>query len=135
LQARVWNGIVTIAVGVLLFAEAHTLAQTTNIFLNPEADAFVREAAPTNNYGRAGSLSVSGTAVTNGFGVIGGRADSLARFRLADAVAALDAAFGNHEWFIACAALHLYEMGAPNNALFSRGVGSFEVRWLASGDV
>jgi len=111
-----------------------SLAQT-NVLLTPEADAFTLAVAPTNNYGRAGSLSVSGATATNGFGLIGGRADSLARFSLTETVASLDAAFGNHEWFIASAVLRLYEMGAPNNALFSRGVGAFEVRWLASGDV
>ena len=109
-------------------------AQTTNVLLNPEADAFVREAAPTNNYGRAGSLSVSGIGATNGLGVPGGRADTLARFELNEIVAALDGTFGNHDWFIASAVLRLYELGAPNNALFNRGIGSFQIRWLPSGN-
>src|SRR5262245_17605680 len=108
-----------------------SVGQITNVSVNPAEDAFIREAAPTNNYGRAGSLSVGGVSATNGFGVLGGRADSLVRFRLGDVVALLDTMFGNHDWFVAGASLRLYEMGAPNNALFSRGVGAFEIRWLA----
>jgi len=107
-------------------------AQVTNVSLNPEADTFVRAAAPAANYGGAGSLTVSGESATNGFGVPGGRAESLARFHLDTVVPALDGAFGDHDWFIVAASLQLYEMGAPNNALFSRGIGAFEVRWLAT---
>jgi len=119
---------------LVILVSAKACAQTTNVSVNPEADAFIREAAPANNYGRAGSLSVAGVSATNGFGLLGGRADSLVRFRLNEVAASLDTAFGNHEWFITSAALRLYETGAPNNALFNRGVGAFEVRWLASGD-
>src|SRR5262245_9717907 len=119
---------------VIAFVASTSVAQITNVSLSCEADAFVREAAPTNNYGRAGALSVAGILATNGFGLPGGRADSLARFRLNEVVASLDAAFGNHEWLINRVALRLYEIGAPNNSLFSRGIGAFEVRWLASGN-
>src|SRR5262249_24846346 len=119
---------------ILCLAPARAGGQTTNFLLNPEEDAFVREAAPTNNYGRAGAVSVGGVGATNGFGVLGGRVESLVRFRLSDALPSLDAAMGGHEWFIAAAGLQLYEMGAPNNPLFNRGIGALEVRWLASGD-
>jgi hypothetical protein len=118
----------------LVLASLSSLAQTTNILVNPEADAFIRAAAPAANYGGAGSLSVGGVTATNGFGVLGGRADSLVRFNLGESVNALDSAFGNHDWFVVSAVLQLYEIGTPNNALFSRGIGAFEVRWLASGD-
>jgi len=119
---------------VIGMAAGSAPAQTNNVSVNPEADAFVRAQAPTANYGRAGSLAVAGVSATNGFGVPGGRADSLARFPLDAVVSSLDSTFGNHEWFVANASLRLYELGAPNNALFSRGVGAFEVRRLASGD-
>ena len=122
------------AIMLVLFRGVACLAQLTNFSVNPEADAFVREADPTNNYGLAGSLSVAGVSATNGFGIPGGRADSLVRFQWNEVLNALDAALGNHDWFIACAALRLYEIGAPNNALFSRGIGTFEARWLTSGD-
>jgi hypothetical protein len=111
-----------------------SFAQTTNLSVNLEADAFIREAAPASNYGRAGALNVGGTSATNGFGVPGGRFDSLVRFRLNDTLGSLEKSFGDQDWFIAGAALRLYEMGAPNNPLFNRGVGVFEIRWLASGD-
>src|SRR5262245_9206805 len=109
------------AFGALLvfgFGLLPSFAQTTNVVLNPEADAFIREVAPTNNYGRAGSLSVAGPSSTNGFGATGGRADSLLRFRLNEVIASLDTAFGDGNWFFLRARLKLYEMGAPNNALF-----------------
>lgn len=124
----------TAALAAFALASVTSLAQMTNVSVNPEADAFIRDFAPTNNYGRAGALSVGGASATNGFGVLGGRADSLIRFRVNEVAASMDTVFGNHDWLIINAALHLYEMGAPNNALFSRGVGAFEVRWLAAGD-
>jgi hypothetical protein len=123
------------ASALLLGAAGLSFGQTTNLLLYAEADAFLRAAMPTNNYGRAGSLSVAGLAATNGFGVPGGRSDSLVRFSLAESVPRLDEAFGDHTWFILNAVLRLYEMGSPNNASFSRGVGAFEIRWLAQGDV
>src|SRR5262245_54971714 len=100
-----------ILLNALALASSLAVAQTTNVTVNPEADAFLREAALTSNYGRAGSLSVGGVAATNGFGVLGGRTDSLVRFRLDAVVTSLDTAFGNSDWFIAGAALQLYEIG------------------------
>src|SRR5262245_64088517 len=111
----------------IAFVASTSVAQTTNVSVSCEADAFVREAAPTNNYGRAGALSVAGILATNGSGLPGGRANSLARFRLNEVAASLDAAFGNHEWLIIRAELRLYEVAAPNNPLFSRGIGAVEV--------
>src|SRR5262245_42506166 len=85
---------------LLLWHAVASFAQTTNLSLIPEADAFVREADPSFNYGRAGSLSVAGRSATNGFGLLSGRTDSLVRLQLSEAVTALDEAFGD-DWFIA----------------------------------
>jgi len=126
---RVTSSLVAAALGLYFFG---AFAQTTNISLVPVADAFLRAAAPQDNYGRAGSLTVGGASATNGFGVPGGRFDSLLRFLLTDAVASLDNAFGSHDWFVARAVLRVNEVADPANALFPRGaLGPFELRWLA----
>lgn len=115
------------------FCSLGAFAQITNLSITPVADAFVRADAPLDNYGRAGSLAVAGASATNGFGLPGGRFDSLLRFPLADTVASLDAAFGHQDWFIARAMLRLNEVAAPANAILPRGaVGAFEVHWLAA---
>ena len=119
---------------LLGIAQLLSRGQVTNFLVAAEADAFVRELAPADNYGRAGNLSVAGASALNGFGAPGGGADSLMRFRLEAQAAELDSFFRNHDWFIARAALHLYELGMPNNPIFSMGVGSFSIAWLADGD-
>lgn len=95
-------------------------------------DAFVRAAAPTLNYGGAGALSVSGPAATNAAGVANGAFDSLIRFNTAGMVGHFDTWFGANNWVISGAWLRVTEDGAPNNALFNRGVGAFEIRWIAN---
>jgi hypothetical protein len=107
-------------------------AQTTNIAVAPEADAFVLSTAPANNYGGAGAISVSGSAATNGSGQQNGLFDSVLRFPMNGLVASVDGAFGTHNWMITRVTLRLVELGAPANALFNRGVGAFEIRWMAS---
>jgi hypothetical protein len=42
-----------------------------------------------------------------------------------------DLRFGTNNWFVTSAKLRVSEQGAPNNALFNRGVGAFEIRWMA----
>jgi len=96
------------------------------------ADAFVRSMAPTENYGVAGALSVSGSAALNVNGEQTGTLDTLIRFDLTDLVQQLDLLFGSHEWTIESIELTLEEQGAPNNPIFNRGVGRFEVRWIAA---
>jgi len=44
----------------------------------------------------------------------------------------LTSAFGTQSWVITKVRLIANEMAAPDNAVFNRGVGAFEVRWLAS---
>ena len=96
------------------------------------ADAIVRSVAPTENYGAAGALSVSGSAALNINGEQMGTLDTFIRFDLTDLVQQLDLLFGSHEWTIESIELTVEEQGAPNNPIFNRGVGRFEVRWIAA---
>jgi len=96
----------------------------------PVADAFVRAAAPTSNYGGAGSLSVSGSAAANQLGQQNGLFDTLMRFSLGATMASFDTALGAGNWTLTGATLKLTEQAAPNNLIFNRGTGSFEIRWI-----
>lgn len=98
----------------------------------PTADTFVREAAPTANYGGAGSVSVSGSAAVNGSGTENGPADALLRFSMGGVVASLDSTYGAGGWTVSGATLRLTEQAAPSNPLYNRGTGSFEIRWVAA---
>jgi hypothetical protein len=105
------------------------------VFTNtPSADSFVRSSAPTLNYGIAGSVSVSGSAATNASGTVNGIADSFVRFNTAAMVATFNSTFGPNNWVINGVTLKLSEQGAPPNNIFTRGVGSFEIRWIANDD-
>ena len=108
------------------------LGQTTNFAVTPSADAFVRSLAPGANYGAAGSLSVSGSAAVNGSGQQNGVFDSLIRFPMADVTANLNGVFGSDGWVVVSLVLTVSEVAAPNNPVFNRGVGAFEVRWIAA---
>jgi hypothetical protein len=109
-------------------------AQTTNFTVTPVADAFVRSLAPASNYGGAGALAVSGAVATNGSGQPNGLFDSLMRFPMGNLTSAMNAVFGANQWLVSGATLSVTEVGAPGNSLFNRGVGAFEIRWLASGN-
>ncbi|HPD15904.1 MAG TPA: PEP-CTERM sorting domain-containing protein [Planctomycetota bacterium] len=102
------------------------------ISITPTADAFVRSEAPASNYGLAGGLSVSGSAAVNASGQQRGLLNTFMRFDLSAFVAAMDAAFGAGGWQLEDAVLDLTEQGTPNNPIFNRGIGQFEVRWLAN---
>ena len=54
------------------------------------------------------------------------------RFDASALVAAMDAQFGGQPWAVTGATLALTEQGAPNNSIFNRGVGQFDVRWIAA---
>jgi hypothetical protein len=102
------------------------------IFTNtPVADAFVRSLDPTNNYGGAGALSVSGPIATNALGQQEGLLDTFMRFDESNAITNINSAFGAGQWAILNATLVLFEQGDPNNPIFNRGVGPFEVQWIA----
>jgi hypothetical protein len=107
-------------------------SQTVTISVNPEGDAFVRSAAPSGNYGGAGAIAVSGATAVNGANQQNGAFDSLIRFPTSNLVASLDSVFATHDWLVLRATLKLTEMAAPPSPIFNRGVGAFEIRWLAS---
>jgi hypothetical protein len=115
-----------------LAAGAAGAQSTLSVTTTPDADTFVRSADAARNYGGAGALSVSGSAAVNGAGQQNGLFDSLLRFSLNDAMSSFDTAFGAGHWTLAGATLRLTEVAAPNNSLFNRGVGAFEIGWLAN---
>jgi hypothetical protein len=96
------------------------------------ADAFVRSLDPTNNYGGAGALSVSGPIATNAVGQQGGLLDTFMRFDVTSAVSSFNSAFGVGKWVVVSATMDLFEQGNPLNTIFNQGVGPFEVQWIAN---
>ena len=125
-----WRRLAALAVAVS--AQLACFGQTTNVSVTPSADAFVWSLAPSSNYGAAGALSVSGSAAVNGSGQQNGLFDSLIRFPMSNVVAAVAGAFGTNGWVVTGATLTLNEVAAPNNPIFDRGVGAFEIRWITS---
>lgn len=112
----------------------HGCAQTASVLITPSADTFLLMQTPSLNYGDAGALNVSGTAATNMNDDTTGLCSSLIRFPTARVAAAFDATFGSNGWTLTSAALQLNENAAPDNAIFGRGVGAFEIDWIASDD-
>lgn len=96
------------------------------------ADTFVRANAPTSNYGGSGADSVSGAGATNAAGVANGAFDTFIRFNTFPMVTNFNALYGSNSWAITGATLQVMEQAAPNNALFNRGIGAFEIRWIAN---
>jgi hypothetical protein len=118
---------------VFLVVSAHICcSQTATISVNPEADAFVRSADASGNYGGAGAIAVSGATAVNGVNQPNGAFDSFVRFCMSNLVASLDSTFATHNWVVLHATLKLTEMAAPPSPIFNRGVGVFEIRWVAS---
>jgi hypothetical protein len=117
-----------VVLGIGLWLANVTAAQivATN---TPVADAFVRSLAPTNNYGAAGALSVSGSIATNTNGQQEGLLDSFLQFNVSGAVSNFNGAYGAGEWTISSVTLTLTAT-SPNNTIFNYGSGSFEVRWI-----
>jgi hypothetical protein len=121
-----------VALGVVAGAQLVCCGQAATVAVTPVADAFVRSVAPGSNYGAAGSLSVSGSAAVNGLGQQNGLFDSLMRFPMSDVAASLNGQLGSNGWVVTAATLVVNEVGAPNNAIFNRGVGGFEIRWIGA---
>jgi hypothetical protein len=115
----------------LAVVAAHAQSPLT-VTLTPSADAFVRSADAGHNYGGAGALSVSGSAAVNGSGQQNGLFDSLLQFQLGSAIASFDSTFGAGNWTLSSATLRLTEVAAPGNTLFNRGIGSFQISWMAN---
>jgi hypothetical protein len=114
-----------------LAGAGNALAQIT-VSNTPVADAFVRSADPAGNYGGAGALEVSGLIATNASGVQQGQFDSFMRFDVSSEVSTFNSNFGTGNWAISVVSLKLTEVGAPGNAVFNRGVGQFQVQWIAN---
>src|SRR5262245_58154338 len=87
-----------------------SFAQTATITVAPVADSFVRSLAPTNNYGAAGALSVSGSAAVNGSGDQNGLFDTLMRFPMSVVISSLHDMLGE-DWVVTRVRLVLTEMG------------------------
>ncbi|MGO9243502.1 MAG: hypothetical protein ACLPT4_01625 [Verrucomicrobiia bacterium] len=123
------GGFALIAFCLAIATTRSALAQLvfTNISV---ADAFVRSLDPTHNYGGAGALSVSGPIATNAIGQQEGLLDTFMRFDVTSAVSNFNGAFGVGKWVVISAVLALTEQGDPNNTIFNRGVGPFEVQWI-----
>jgi len=117
---------------VLVISAQWCFSQTATVTANPEADAFVCSATPFANYGGAGAIAVSGPTAVNGSNQPNGAFDSLMRFPMSNVVASLDSTLATHDWLVLRATLKLTEMGAPPSLIFNRGVGAFEIRWLAA---
>lgn len=99
---------------------------------SPDADAFVRAAAPTSNYGGAGALSVSGADATNNLGTTNGIFDTFIRFNTGGMVSNFNTLFGTNNWAVNGATLQVTETGSPNNNIFNLGIGGFQIRWIAN---
>ena len=120
---------IAICLGLALINSAPAQVIFTNISV---ADAFVRSLDLTHNYGGAGALAVSGPVATNVIGQQEGLLDSFMRFDVSSAVSNFNNSFGVRRWMIVRVTLNLFEQGAPNNAIFNRGVGPFGVRWIGN---
>lgn len=112
----------------VVVASSHAAVFTNSV----SVDSFVRANAPTLNYGAAGALAVSGTNSINGSGVTNGAFDSFIRFNVAAMMTNFNSAFGSNNWAISSAKLRVTEIGAPAQTLFNRGIGAFEIRWIAN---
>jgi hypothetical protein len=121
-----------VTAAVLVISVQLCFSQTATVTVNPDADAFVRSATPFANYGGAGAIAVSGATAVNGSNQQNGAFDSLMRFPMSNVVASLESTLATHDWLILRATLKLTEMAAPPSPIFNRGVGAFEIRWLAS---
>lgn len=119
---------VIICIALQVFAPVVVLGDTVS--LPALRDGFVRQLAPTLNYGGAGNLCVAGTDSVNVNDEPRGRFDSLIEFDSTDAVAALNVNHGPGGWAILSVELRFSELGAPQNPLFPRGVGITQCAWL-----
>jgi hypothetical protein len=125
------RNVVFCGLGLWLAGVIGAWAQIT-VTNTPVADAFVRSADTTNNYGAAGALSVSGSIATNPTsGFQEGRLDSFLQFNVTNAVTSFDSSFGAGQWAISSVTLTLTAQ-TPNNTIFNLGAGQFEVRWIGN---
>lgn len=93
-------------------------------------DGFVREQAPTLNYGGAGSLCVAGVNSLNAAEEPRGRFDSVIEFDPADIVATQNTTYGVGGWNLTAIQLRVSEQGTPQNPIFPRGTGLAQCAWM-----
>lgn len=108
----------------LLLSGAWAAASTT-LTLRPSADAYTTEDLPTNNFGNAGALAVSGSGNTKG------PLQSILRFDLATITSTLDVSYGVGGWVVDSIMLELTS-ATPLNANFNpNAAGAIAVDWLS----
>lgn len=122
----------TLPIVLIVFVLASFVTRAAVFTNSVSADSFVRASAPTSNYGGSGANAISGTTATNSSGVANGAFDTFIRFNTASMVTNLNALYGSNSWAITNVTLQVMEVGAPNNALFNRGKGAFEIRWITN---
>lgn len=120
----------SLTLGFSAVAVAHAAVFTNSV----SVDSFVRASAPTSNYGGSGANSIAGASATNAAGAVNGAFDTFIRFNTFSMVMNFNALYGSNNWTVTSATLQVTEQAAPNNAMFNRGVGSFEIRWIADDD-
>lgn len=109
-------------------------ARAALVTLIPNQDTFAWAADPDSTYGAAGALSVAGDTAVNGDNEPQGIFDTWLKFNAASAVSQFDAMFGAGNWTLLSARLSLQEVAAPNNPIFNRGIGQFDITWIANDD-
>jgi hypothetical protein len=128
---------VAIAFATLVLVGSAGAQMTTEFSVNliPTQDAYVRQLAePGETFGASGAMSVAGLSALNVQGQQQGLAESWIMFDASSAVDGFNAQFGEGGWTLIGATLVIEEVGAPNNPTFARGVGTFEVTWVANDD-
>jgi len=120
----------SIVIAALVATAVTCGAAPVTVQIEPAADAVVASLFPDDNYGAGGAVAAGGPAAPNGYGDPG-ILDSFMRFDTAGLVTQMDALYGAANWHIESATLRLNEQARPNNSLYNRGQGDFEIRWIA----
>src|SRR4051794_33629841 len=95
------------------------LGATTTLSVTPSADTFTTANNPTDNYGAAGALNVSGSTAVNGNSVAQGLFDTFITFNGASLKSGFDTTYGAGNWMITDVHLVLTEQTNPNQTLFN----------------
>lgn len=109
-------------------------ADTTFTVDNTAADSFLSGAAPTLNFGGAGTLAISPASAPNG------AFNSILKFNLAGATSLFDSTYGAGHWQITGLTLRLASNFGTQGTVPSNGTlnpvngGDFAITWLAGDD-
>ena len=119
------NRAVVFATSVLVSVSS---ALSATVTMNPTMDALVTTGPSgnlaNNNYGGAGSISVSAP------GLEMGEQQAVLQFNLGGAVSAFDAQFGAGQWSIESISLRLTSGNANNPIFNSPAAGAFGISWM-----